>query len=87
MKTHLYAVYDSCAEVFHRPFVETNDATAIRVFKDAMLQDKNSHKDDYHLYVLAEYTDHDGLINLRTPTRIFSGLEVKSNITGSDLEE
>lgn len=75
MKTSLYSVYDTVAQVFNKPFTELNDSTAIRVFSQGVESDRN--KDDYVLYKLATFTDHDGIIDPITPIRIIQGLEVK----------
>lgn len=83
MKLSIYSIYDTVAEVFNKPFVSTNDATAIRDFKTSVVE--QIHKNDYELYKLADYTDHDGCIVSHVPKRLMSGFDVSQ--LSSDVEE
>lgn len=75
MKLNIYSIRDNLAEIFHRPFFETNNATAIRAFSDTA--DKQPHIEDYSLYLVGEWNDQNGQIVPCEPQRIFSGLDVK----------
>jgi len=64
-KQIILAVYDSGVEAYLRPWTAQAKGQAIREFTD---QAKNKetpigqHPEDYSLFILAEYTDHDGRI-------------------------
>lgn len=76
MNNNLYSIYDSVAQVFNKPFTALNDNDAKRSFTQAVQQ--VPHKNDYLLYAIGSYTDHDAVIIPITPTRIFSGFDVKN---------
>lgn len=83
MKTNLYCTYDVLAGVFHRPFVETNHATAIRVF-DASLQEQKHYK-DIELYFVGVFDDGNGVIMPESPFRVRTGLEWASQLSDEQL--
>lgn len=83
MKLKIYSIYDTVAQVFNKPFTDINDATAIRAFSQSVME--SPHKNDYQLYNLGEYTDHDGAIVPYEPVRIYTGFDVKNNVV--DLPE
>lgn len=75
MNTNLYTAFDTIAEIFNRPFVEVNDATAVRVFTQSLQQNPN--KNDYVLYKIGQYNDLNGVITpTENPIKIISGLEI-----------
>lgn len=74
MKLNLYSIYDNVAKVFNKPFVALNDGDAMRTFGQAI--QSIPHKNDYVLYALGSYTDHDGVIVPMEPVRILSGFDV-----------
>jgi len=77
MKQSIYSIYDTVAQVFNKPFTDHNNATAIRSFTASIEGEK--HKDDYALYLLAEYDDSNGSIKpVSDPVRILSGLDIKT---------
>lgn len=76
MKSKLYVIYDTVSEVFNKPFTEINNGSAIRAFQQSLDENK-ARKEDYQLYIVAEYTDHDGVITPIKPKRIYSGVEYK----------
>lgn len=76
MKLELYSIFDSVAKVFNKPYVALNDEDAKRSFTQAVQQ--VAHKNDYVLYSVGSYTDHDGVIVSVTPNRIYSGFDVKT---------
>lgn len=76
MKLNIYSIYDTVAEVFNKPFTDINDATAIRSFVQSVSD--QPHKNDYVLYNLGVFTDHDGTILQDRPVKIRSGFDVKN---------
>lgn len=56
----MYAVYDSCAGVYDRPFCAPNDAVAVRSFTD-IANDKNhpigQHPEHYSLHKVGIFDD------------------------------
>ena len=72
----MYAIFDKVAEVFNKPFTEINDASATRAFKQS-LEENKAVKEDYELYNVGTFTDHDGVIVQEKTKRIFSGIEIK----------
>jgi hypothetical protein len=76
MKMNMYSVYDSVAEVFNKPFTEHNNASAIRVFRQALKDNPN--KEDYGLYHIGTFLDSNGTL---------LGEKVQKVITGFDLKE
>lgn len=77
MKQNIYSIYDKVACVFNKPFIDLNDASAMRAFRDASEEQK--HFTDYELYRLASYTDNDGLVVAESsPVRLLTGLQVES---------
>lgn len=76
MNKNLYSIFDSVALVFNNPFVALNDNDARRSFTQAISE--VPHKQDYALYSLGSFTDHDGVITPSNPVRIYSGFDVKN---------
>jgi hypothetical protein len=75
MKTQVFSIYDSVAEVFNKPFTEINEATAIRAFTQALQTNEN--KNDYSLYAIADFTDHDAEIKpYQQPKKVFTGFDI-----------
>lgn len=61
----IYAVFDSKAETFCRPFTQANDAVAKRAFLAAAQEqgnEVNKYPEDYFLYKLGSYDDETGEI-------------------------
>jgi hypothetical protein len=75
MKQSLYSIYDTVAELFNKPFTEINDATAMRAFTE--MASKQPHKNDYALYKLADFIDHNGEIAPCEPQKIMTGFDVQ----------
>lgn len=75
MKQNLYSVFDTIAQVFKQVITSHNDGTAQRDFCEAFKD--HPHKNDYTLYRIGEFTDHDGVIkSLENPIKIQSGFEI-----------
>jgi hypothetical protein len=77
MKKQIYSVYDKVAEMFSNLHVEINEASAIRAFQESFKDNPN--KNDYEIYFLGEYTDHNGTIEGVAPRKIYSGLDINVN--------
>jgi len=80
MKSNIYALYDSKAEVYLRPFFVTTDALALRGFEDLV----NSGDDqpaktpeDFTLFRIGMWTDVKGVIQGITPAALANGMDVK----------
>lgn len=77
MKLSIYSIYDTVAEVFNKPFTDINDATAKRSFIQSVKE--QPHKNDYELYHIGDFTDHDGQITGGKGVRkLMSGFDVKT---------
>lgn len=66
MKQLVYAMYDSKAEVYSRPMYMVNDATAVRNFVNACLDERSqmySDPADFTLFRLGEWDDVTGLFS------------------------
>jgi len=62
----IYAIYDSKAEAYLKPFFCTNNAVAIRSFTQAVNQegsDFNLHAGDYTLFAIGGWDEQTGHIN------------------------
>jgi len=65
MMMKMFAVYDSKAGVFARPFFTHNAAVATRGFVEEVNKpdtEFNKHHEDYTLFAIGEYDDAKGLV-------------------------
>lgn len=86
MNMNMYSIFDTVAQVFNKPFTEINNATAIRAFSSAV--NENPNKNDYALYHLGSFTDHDGvLVPIANPTRIYTGFDIDQIDVPETLKE
>jgi hypothetical protein len=76
MKLELYAIYDTIADVFNKPFTAHNDADAIRAFTASFEQGNQANKNDYVLYSLGSYNDGSGEISPVVPLKVYSGFDI-----------
>lgn len=73
MKMNVYSVFDSKLASFGRPWYEMTDASAIRVFQDAVNDSSNpnnqwyKHPEDFSLYSIGEFDDSDGKLVSNLP--------------------
>lgn len=69
----VFAVYDSKALLYDRPFFVNTVGSAVRAFSDAV-QDKNAvfakHPGDYQLYEIGNYDDCSGLLTALIPMKL-----------------
>lgn len=66
MKNSVYSIMDVKAAVFGRPFVQLNNAVAMRTFSD-LAKDAQSeisrHPEDFKLFRLGEFDDNSGVLS------------------------
>ena len=80
MRTQLYSIYDTIAQVFNKPFTEFNDESAKRAFQQS--SEKQAYINDYALYHLGEYNDNDGtIVPVSAPVRIMLGTDIKPTVS------
>ena len=63
MKLNAYAIFDSAAGVYMRPFFAQAHGLATRMFSDLACDadhDVGKHPEDYSLYFIGEYDDNKG---------------------------
>lgn len=81
----MYTIYDSVAEIFNRPFVDHNDASATRAFERSL--ESNPNKNDYSLYRIGTYDDESGMVTpSMTPVKVRSGFDSKVSKAIADSE-
>lgn len=65
MKINTFSIYDEKAQAFNVPFFQTHVGQAIRSFSDLAKDPQSTisrHPEDYHLYHIGEFDDHDAKI-------------------------
>jgi len=81
MKMKAYAIYDSAAQVYMRPFYIQQDAQAERMFTD-IATDANheigKHPEDYALIRLGTWDDNKGELESTQKTTIVTAIEAIS---------
>ena len=85
MKLSMYSIYDTIAEVFHKPFTSHNDADASRAFTQA-IDNNEATKEDYVLYRVADWNDATGEITACLPMKVMSGFDIKAEYTMAEHE-
>jgi len=68
VKFGIYAIYDSKAEAFARPFFFPTKGMAMRAFTDHVSDPSTpvgQHPADYTLFHIGEWDDHEGHIQMR----------------------
>lgn len=82
MQTTIYAIYDTKAEFYNKPFYLHNDDIALRSFLDIMATpdtDVNNHPADFTLVKLGVYEDTTASFEmLPAPEIVANGFEVKN---------
>jgi hypothetical protein len=92
MIMQMYAIYDTVADVFNKPFTAHNDADAIRAFSQSFEQGNKANKQDYVLYHIGEYNDSDGSLYPGTkdsnsnPMKIYSGFDIGKDQTEENIK-
>lgn len=79
MKHNMYAIYDTAAGMYLRPFTAIADGQAQRGFSD-IIMDKDhefgKHPEDYTLFKVGIFDDNNGEITPFVPEKIITGLAV-----------
>lgn len=94
MKMNVFAVYDGKASFFGRPFFEQTDASAIRVFADAVNDGNpnnmwNRHPEDYSLWRVGSFDDALGKLEACMPESLVTGSairDLRADSSGAQLE-
>lgn len=89
MKLKVYAIYDQKAEGYLQPFFLQSKGLAVRQFQN-FIADSNTpiHKypQDFTLFELGEYTDHDGKMHPHpSPISMGNALEFKREVENQHL--
>lgn len=85
MRLHVFSVYDSIAEKFNKIFCDINQASAIRAFKNAGIEEIN--KKDFFLYHVGEFNDSDGTLKkYDVPRRISDNFTDENDTYPESLE-
>lgn len=80
-----YAILDKAVGSFLLPFYCKSRGEALRMFMDAVYDEKSQfarHAGDYTLYQCGEFEDGSGIFSSREPERVISALEVVSTEKG-----
>ncbi len=81
MKNHIYSIYDTAAAYYMNPWTSPTDASAMREFEIMVNKGDNqiSHNpQDFTLFNLGEWTNHNGIIVPQAPIKVLTGLEAKN---------
>lgn len=73
MKVIAYAIYDTKAEFFQRPFFAQTDGIALRAVVDESLRrgsELNKHPSDYIVFAIGEFDDSNGGLAGFTPRNL-----------------
>jgi hypothetical protein len=77
MKMNMYSIYDNVAEVFNKPFTEHNNSSAMRVFRQALIDNPN--KEDFALYHIGSFLDSNGTLLGEKVTKVMTGFDIKED--------
>lgn len=79
MRMFVYAIYDTAAGAYMRPFFMSTDGQAMRMFTD-IAQDASSeigkHPEDYSLFRIGQYDDNKGELHKEDRECLATALEV-----------
>lgn len=81
MRLFAYAIFDSAAGVYDRPFFAHSDRAAIRGFEDICVRADHpiaAHPADYTLFRVGAYEDGKGELTGESPSRLINGVEAVS---------
>lgn len=88
MRLECFAVFDSKAEAYLRPWFIENVATALRTFTDAAADDSSpfgQHPEDYTLFHLGSFDMVSGVLDGAPPRAIATALSVRSSVVNAQL--
>ncbi len=89
MKYHIFAIYDAKALAYLPPFVLPEIGMALRVFSDMVNSPEHQfgkHPEDYNLYEIGMYHDHNAQIETMTPHSHGIGTAYLKTKTSETLE-
>lgn len=81
MKLIICSVYDSATEAYMRPWMAQAPAQALRMFQDEAVNPETpiaQHPEDYSLFQIGTFTDHNGEITPMEPVCLARAHEVKA---------
>lgn len=87
MKLNIYTVYDEKATAYLQPFFQPNDAMAIRIMENTLMNAESmfaNHPEDYTLYKIGEFDDNDAKIDFEK-TLVLGLLELKARLTANEI--
>lgn len=96
MKLFSFAIFDSAAGVYDRPFFAQSDGQAMRAFGDMCVSAEHpfgQHPADYTLFRVGVYNDADASLVGESPERLCNGVEMVAksrkivNGNGIEVEE
>lgn len=79
MKTQIYAIRDTKAEAFLKPFFERTNGTASRAVQEATKNDENfgRHAEDYSLWHIGSFDDSNGKITSHVPLHLANLIDLR----------
>lgn len=77
MQLFVYLIFDKVAHSFAAPFVQPNEACAIRFFNHAINANQNAEPSDFELFCLGVFDTSNGHLGDIVPVFVKSGEEVK----------
>lgn len=93
MKMNVYSVFDSKLASFGRPWFEMKDASAIRVFSDAVNDGSNpnnqwfKHPEDFSLFFIGEFNDENGaLSSSRPPVSLVTAAAIFNHLNSANFD-
>lgn len=84
MKMKMFSFFDSKAAFFSNPFYEQREGAAIRMFADAVNDSSNpnnllnKHPEDYSLFLLGEFDNDTGAIDMIKPLNLVTASALRS---------
>lgn len=81
MRMIVCSVFDKATEAYMRPFVAQTEGQALRMFGDEVNNPQsplNQHSEDYALFMVAEWYDHDALMKACEPRCLGRAHELKN---------
>lgn len=83
MKHIICSIYDSATQAYMRPFTAQTEGQAIRMFEDEAMRPESEigkHPEDYALFKIGEFNDHEGLIISCNPTSLRRAHEIAPKV-------
>lgn len=83
MKLEIFSVFDKAVQAYVQPFYARSKGEALRMFTEAVNDEKNNlhkHAGDYSLYYLGQWDDGGAGFAPVDPVRILTALEVMEDV-------